>query len=241
MAAAVWYYVKPTPQPPAPTVAPAPKPAVVVEQKPIPIVEEAVAELKLTTGRVLYDVMARNFSETAVSVTHRDGKQIIPYEQFPAEYRDALLDRMPRPKALDPKEEARKMAAIREKAQKKAEQAQAANEAAWAQQREQENAAVRNEVNLEIHESLARSHAYRFFDAKYDPTGSGTGYITDLSVTIGAAEQVAGWEGRYRVTGSAAYRMWESAGRSMNQGSRSFEVITEQKGREVKVIDFTLK
>ena len=60
---------------------------------------------------------------TAVSVSHRDGKQIIAYEQFPLEYREALIERIPKSKAPDPKEEARKAALAREKELKKAEQA----------------------------------------------------------------------------------------------------------------------
>jgi hypothetical protein len=106
---------------------------------------------------------------------------------------------------------------------------------------EEDRLASNTEINLKIHERTARSYAYNYFNSKYDPTGSGTAYITDLSISFGAAEEVSGWEGRYRMTGTASFRYFQSAGVSMSQGSRNFEITTEQKGRECKVIDITLK
>jgi len=43
------------------------------------------------------------------------------------------------------------------------------------------------------------------------------------------------------MSGSAAFRLYESAGRAMNQNSRRFEIMTEKKGRECKVVDFSLR
>lgn len=246
---AVWHFTtQPTPPtPPAPPTPPQPAPkekkveaVPVPEKKPAPVVDFAAPELELTTGRVLYDVVAKSFTETAVSVTHRDGLQIIPYEQFPADVRPALLERKPEPKVVDPKEQARRAAFAAEKERKKAqlerEREEASREREWQERRE----AARAEMGQHVHGSTARSHAYSYFKTKYDPTGSGTGYLTNLSVHITATEAVSGWDGRYRSKGTASFRLYESAGGSMNQGSRNFEVITEQKDGQCRVIDLTL-
>jgi len=113
----------PAPQQPIALPAPTPSKQVIHEEKPKPLIDEPAPEIVLTTGRILHDVLAINFMATAVSVSHRDGKQIIAYEQFPLEYREALIERIPKSKAPDPKEEARKAALAREKELKKAEQA----------------------------------------------------------------------------------------------------------------------
>jgi len=62
-----------------------------------PLINEPVKELKLASGVVLYDAQAKSFGEKVVMVKHRDGGQTVPYEQFPEEYRAALLEKKAKP------------------------------------------------------------------------------------------------------------------------------------------------
>lgn len=62
-----------------------------------PLINEPVAELHLTSGKVLYDVQAKGFAQKTVLVKHREGAETIPYDQFPAEYKDQLIQKRPQP------------------------------------------------------------------------------------------------------------------------------------------------
>jgi hypothetical protein len=64
-----------------------------------PLLDEPVAELTLTTGAKLYDARAKSFGAAVVMVKHRDGAQTVRYEEFPQEFRDALLAKKPQPAA----------------------------------------------------------------------------------------------------------------------------------------------
>lgn len=66
-----------------------------------PLLDEPLPELHLTSGKTLYDAQAKSYATKSVLVKHRDGAETVPYDQFPSEYRDALLKKRPQPKPAD--------------------------------------------------------------------------------------------------------------------------------------------
>lgn len=64
-----------------------------------PLIDEPVAELHLANGDVLRDAQAKSFNRSSVLVRYSEGAKTVAYEQFPAEFRDALLAKKPKPAA----------------------------------------------------------------------------------------------------------------------------------------------
>lgn len=62
-----------------------------------PLIDEPVAELHLVNGDVLHDAQAKSFNRTSVLVKYSEGAKTVSYEQFPAEFRDAILAKKPKP------------------------------------------------------------------------------------------------------------------------------------------------
>ncbi|HEU5081597.1 MAG TPA: hypothetical protein VFT72_20455 [Opitutaceae bacterium] len=62
-----------------------------------PLIDEPIAELHLANGDVLHDAQAKSFNRSSVLVRYSEGAKTVAYEQFPAEFRDALLAKKPKP------------------------------------------------------------------------------------------------------------------------------------------------
>lgn len=71
--------------------------AVTVYVQAAPDLALPIAELKLADGRVLRDVQLKAYNNKGVMVRHADGVAQVSYEQFPEEYREAVLAKKPVP------------------------------------------------------------------------------------------------------------------------------------------------
>jgi hypothetical protein len=71
--------------------------ALVVCLQAAPDLTQPIAELKLADGRVLHDVQLKAYNNKGVMVKHADGVAQVNYDQFPEEYREAVLAKKPAP------------------------------------------------------------------------------------------------------------------------------------------------
>ena len=62
-----------------------------------PLIDEPVAELRLNSGKVLSQAIAKSYTPTTVFVKHAGGGASVKYEEFPAEYTAALTAKRPAP------------------------------------------------------------------------------------------------------------------------------------------------
>jgi hypothetical protein len=87
-----------------------------------PLIDEPVAELRLKSGKVLTNAVAKSYSPTAVFVKHADGGTSVKYEEFPAEYTASITAKRPSPptaEELAAQEKRRQEALAREAARPK--------------------------------------------------------------------------------------------------------------------------
>jgi hypothetical protein len=61
----------------------------------VPLIDEPVASLTLKNGEVLHDAQAKGFNSNSVLVKYDAGAKTVSYDQFPAEYHDALIAKKP--------------------------------------------------------------------------------------------------------------------------------------------------
>jgi hypothetical protein len=73
--------------------------ALVVCLQAAPDLAQPIAELKLADGRVLREVQIKAYNSKGVMVKHADGVAQVNYDQFPEEYREAVLAKKPAPVA----------------------------------------------------------------------------------------------------------------------------------------------
>jgi hypothetical protein len=91
------------------------------------------------------------------------------------------------------------------------------------------------------HAEAALAKARNYFRYEYRQ-GSNSTRTTSLSIEIDETEPVQGWEGRFRTKGKALLNVFNSNGRSYQNQTQEFEILTERKnGQAIKVIDLTLK
>src|SRR3569623_3016289 len=60
-----------------------------------PLFDDPVAELHLTNGEVLHNVVAKGFNSTSVLVRYSEGAKTDPYDLFPTDYKSLVLAREP--------------------------------------------------------------------------------------------------------------------------------------------------
>jgi hypothetical protein len=79
--------------------------------------QRTIPSLKLQDGRVLREVSIVSFASTVVMAKWADGQGTIPYQLFPAEWREALEPMRPRPSAAKPRGESAVAAVAERKAE----------------------------------------------------------------------------------------------------------------------------
>lgn len=62
-----------------------------------PLIDEPVAELRLKSGKVLTNAVAKSYTPTTVFIRHAGGAASVKYEEFPGEYTAALAAKRPAP------------------------------------------------------------------------------------------------------------------------------------------------
>lgn len=77
------------------------------------MIDEPVKDLTLTNGRTLHDVTAKSYAASSVAVVHAEGREMLRYDLFPAEYRTQLEARKPASKSQAEIEAATEAAAKR--------------------------------------------------------------------------------------------------------------------------------
>jgi len=88
---------------------------------------------------------------------------------------------------------------------------------------------------------LARERALHYFTYE-NRSGSGSAIVLRQSIILGEPEEVPGWPGRTRVSGSVGLQSYDSRGRSFDTSRREFEVTVAKNAKgDEEVIDFTLK
>lgn len=63
-----------------------------------PLIDEPVAELRLTTGKALRDAIAKAYNPNTILIRHADGGTAVPYTELPAELRPAAEAKRPQQK-----------------------------------------------------------------------------------------------------------------------------------------------
>lgn len=147
----------------------------------------------------------------------------------------AREDRADRKQAQRAQSQATREQQLRSESQRRAataarEQSRRANEEAAAQ------AAARARTK-----QLARERALHYFTYE-NRSGSGSSIVLRQSIILGEPEEVPGWPGRTRVSGSIGLQSYDSRGRSFDTSRREFEVTVARNAKgDEEVIDFTVK
>ena len=107
--------------------------------------------------------------------------------------------------------------------------------------REQSQRANEESAALARTKQLARERALHYFTYE-NRSGSGSSIVLRQSIILGEPEEVPGWPGRTRVSGSIGLQSYDSRGRSFDTSRREFEVTVAKNAKgDEEVIDFTVK
>lgn len=93
---------------------------------------------------------------------------------------------------------------------------------------------------VSLHKASALTRAQNYYRFEF-PLGSDAAKVTASNYEMDEPVAVPGWNGRYRVQGRALLEWFDSKGWSYKRSTSTFEVTTEEKDGNVKVVDFVIK
>jgi hypothetical protein len=179
-----------------------------------PLIDEPVAELRLKSGKVLTQAIAKSYTPTSVFIRHASGAASVKYEELPDDLATALSARRPAPPTAEElaAQEARRQAALAREA--------AALKAAPPAAKRGPSMPL-NQANLGF--SLVRIRG-AFADVEIHNFGESSYWLEPYSLTattsLGRKILGAGWvgldsTGRVSVTMAAAQAMMPGTPRTM--------------------------
>ena len=213
-----------------------------------------VKELKLADGRVLTRAAIRSFNTTTEVASVLVGREYLPVRlaDLPAEVQAGIRERVP----LSAEEIADDKKQDKESRRRKAERAEQA-----AERREDERAEeareIRRDTRRQSDEDKAKQEAkeervmQEVMDAAHaavrrkfryeENAGTGSSYVLSDEYSLNDPEEVPGWSGRYRVTGRAYVREYDSRG-GFNSRRRDVEILIQTKEKKrPEVIEVLVK
>ena len=203
-----------------------------------------VKELKLADGRVFAQAAIRSFNTTTEVATLLVGREYLPVRlaDLPADVQSGIRERVP----LSAEEIADEKKQARESRRRKAERAEQA-----AERREDERAEEAREIRRDarrqtaedkekqeakeekiLQEVMDAAHTALRRKFRYEENaGSGSSYVLSDDYSLNDPEEVPGWAGRYRVTGKAYVREYDSRG-GFNSRRRDVEILIQTKEKK---------
>ncbi|MBA3849778.1 MAG: hypothetical protein C0502_07255 [Opitutus sp.] len=203
-----------------------------------------VKELKLPDGRVLSQAAIKSYNTVTEVATVLVGRDYfsVRLADLPAEVQAGIRERVP----LTADEIADEKKQARESRRRKAARAEQA-----AERREDERAEeareIRRDTRRQAGEDKARQEAkeerimQEVMDAAHaalrrkfryeENAGTGSSYVLSDDYSLNDPEEVSGWSGRYRVTGKAYVREYDSRG-GFNSRRRDVEILIQTKEKK---------
>lgn len=197
------------------------------------VVDLKFEKLELRNGQKFQAGAIKSYDHANGKIVIHANRQIlsVQIELLPEELAQTVISLVPE----EAKQEKREQKAERKEQNRTASQrSAAANKAAndaWARNgavakanaEAAKQAAAKEDAVIRA-KSLARERANRFYRYELKP-GSGSVYIIGAGVQLDEPIEVAGWDRRYRVTGSVGLEYYDSRGRSFQILTKKFEVL----------------
>lgn len=209
-------------------------------------------QLELKSGDVLKDAVIRSYNNETDKVVVLSGRSVrsLGIAELPEAVVAKLHERLP-PLTAEQKaelereaaEEARaaKREARKESSEKRKDVVEEAREVRSESRKQTVRKVEKDRISEEALLEKVRSTAQAYVRRKVDYRESSSSIVLTSDYDMGDPEPVTGWTGRFRVTGRAYTREYNSQGGFIT-GQRDFEVLiqTKEKGSP-EVVEFILK